>query len=226
MKGIYKITCTSNNRVYIGKSVDINMRRNSHFSLLRNGFHFNIYLQRAWNKYGESSFFFEIVEECEEDCLNDREIFWIKECQAHSRKKGFNLAIPERDRPFRHSEESKKRMCEVQKGHPVSQEQREKIRSTLRKKHLTGEINIAALGKAHSKKVSQYTMEGVFIKEWDSLSEASSTLNINVSNLSGTCYGRYQHCGGYRWGFGELPPLKQRKYRDVKTYTGKRKINK
>ena len=53
-------------------------RWDSHRTLLRSNKHYNQYLQRAWNKYGEENFEFIVVEECDVDVINDREIYYIK----------------------------------------------------------------------------------------------------------------------------------------------------
>lgn len=65
--GIYKITNILNNKMYIGSSKDIYKRWKEHIRGLNKGNHHSIKLQRAWNKYGEDSFEFQILEECEED---------------------------------------------------------------------------------------------------------------------------------------------------------------
>jgi group I intron endonuclease len=62
-QGIYKITNTTNNKFYIGSSKQLNKRIIDHFSRLRNNTHKNKFLQRAFNKYGESSFKIEILEQ-------------------------------------------------------------------------------------------------------------------------------------------------------------------
>lgn len=66
--GIYKIKNIINNDCYIGSAKDINRRWQRHKSALKHNHHENIHLQRAWNKYGEENFIFEIIEECD---IND-----------------------------------------------------------------------------------------------------------------------------------------------------------
>lgn len=69
--GVYKITCLSNDKIYIGSSKDISNRFRQHKYLLKKYKHDNKFLQNDWNKYGESNFKFEILEECnEEDRFN------------------------------------------------------------------------------------------------------------------------------------------------------------
>ena len=81
--GIYMIKNTINGKIYIGKSFDIKKRWSNHKYELNKGVHVNNHLQRAWNKYGEDSFEFSIVEKCNEDDLSNKEIYWIKEMDAY-----------------------------------------------------------------------------------------------------------------------------------------------
>ena len=71
-------------------------------------------------------------------------------------------------------------------------------------------------GKNHykAKPIYQYTKDGIFIKEWQSISEASRVLNINNSNLSMCAGGKRSVAGGYRWSyayFEMLPEIVKRK---------------
>jgi len=61
--GVYAIRNKITGAVYIGStSHNFRIRFKTHRKLLRRNRHDNIYLQRAWNKYGEESFEFFIVE--------------------------------------------------------------------------------------------------------------------------------------------------------------------
>lgn len=48
-------------------------------------------------------------------------------------------------------------------------------------------------------KCKQYDKNGNFLKLWESLSEASKTLKINVSNISECCNGKRLSAGGFIW---------------------------
>lgn len=50
-----------------------------------------------------------------------------------------------------------------------------------------------------SKRVSQYTLDGVFIKEWPSISEAGRTLGISFSNIAACCREKRNRASGYIW---------------------------
>lgn len=51
----------------------------------------------------------------------------------------------------------------------------------------------------HLMAVDQYSKSGNFIKTWDSVKEASISLNINKSGISDCLYGRKKSCGNYYW---------------------------
>lgn len=82
MKSIYKIENISNGKIYIGSSKDTKRRWKSHQTRLRSGDHHNIYLQRAFNKYGEENFVYSIIELLDENCDKslqfEREDYYIK----------------------------------------------------------------------------------------------------------------------------------------------------
>lgn len=82
MVGIYGFLNKENGKWYIGQSVQIQKRINTHLWKLRNGEHRNELLQSEWNHFGESAFSWTILEECEPQHLNEREIHWIAQKKA------------------------------------------------------------------------------------------------------------------------------------------------
>lgn len=74
MVGIYRIRNVINNKCYYGSAKQINRRWTRHKSQLKYKRHENVVLQRAWNKYGEKNFVFEVVEEC-----NENELLFIEQ---------------------------------------------------------------------------------------------------------------------------------------------------
>ena len=65
MAGIYKITCLSTGKYYIGSSLNIKGRFLKHKSDLKIQKHGNKHLQKAWNKHGATNFTFEILQICD-----------------------------------------------------------------------------------------------------------------------------------------------------------------
>jgi group I intron endonuclease len=73
--GIYKIENKINGKKYIGQSIDIHRRWVDHRRDIKAR---NYFLYQAFKKYGISNFSFEIIEECTEEELNEKEAYWIK----------------------------------------------------------------------------------------------------------------------------------------------------
>ncbi len=55
--------------------------------------------------------------------------------------------------------------------------------------------------KSVSKPVLQYDKNGNFLREWDSIQQASSNLKINRSDIGSVCNGRHKKAGGFIWKF-------------------------
>ena len=45
----------------------------------------------------------------------------------------------------------------------------------------------------------QYTLDEVFIKQYNSLSEAEKETGCKKGNISACCLGKYKTCGGFKW---------------------------
>jgi group I intron endonuclease len=73
MIGIYRIKNLVNSKCYYGSSKQIEKRFDRHIRGLKNNVHVNTILQRAWDKYGEDNFLFEVVEECDINVLLETE---------------------------------------------------------------------------------------------------------------------------------------------------------
>lgn len=60
-------------------------------------------------------------------------------------------------------------------------------------------------GKNHncSKAILQYDKKGCFIKEWESITEASKETNINYYSISNNCRGKQKSAGDFVWKFKE-----------------------
>ena len=96
--GVYKITCTRTEKIYVGMSINIPNRFADHKYNLRNGISTKL-LQDAYNKYGESSFKFEVVEIVDNaDQLPVKEQYWINKFKATDLNYGMNAEAIAGDR--------------------------------------------------------------------------------------------------------------------------------
>lgn len=197
LKGVYKITNTVNDKFYIGSaSSDGGFRKrwNEHKSGLRNNRHPNKYLQQSWNKYGEDAFEFEIIEVVYDDIILGREQYYIDSLEPQ-----YNLC----------------KIAGNTKGRKLSDEQK-KLLSDLAKLRI-GDKN-PYYGKKHSKEtielilnnrkdkpkkskkpVIQKTLNGDFVKDWDSASDIRDKLGYNQGLINCVLNGKGKTAYGYLW---------------------------
>jgi group I intron endonuclease len=89
--GVYQILCIPTGKIYIGSTVDLRARWGGHRRSLRQCNHSNVYLQEAWDKYGEANFTFSVLESAEESGLLRAEQTWIDKTKCADRNNGFNI---------------------------------------------------------------------------------------------------------------------------------------
>lgn len=122
--GVYKITNNINGKVYIGQSINIKARWKDHTHVLNRKDSHCTLLQRAWSKYGEENFSFEILELCTEDMLDKIEIKYIKLYDA--RNNGYNIE-PGGNKNKHLSDETRRRISEAHLGKTMSDEAKKKM---------------------------------------------------------------------------------------------------
>jgi len=117
MTCIYKITNIINNKFYIGSAVDFKKRKSSHLYYFKNQKHQD-YFQKAYNKYGEENFLFEVLEIVEnKNKLLEREQFYLDSLTPWRRNIGYNIAkIAGSQLGFKHSEKTKLLLSKIQTG--------------------------------------------------------------------------------------------------------------
>lgn len=93
--GIYLIECETTKFLYVGSSVDVNVRLAKHRWELERGTHSNRNLQFAWAKQKGKGFTFRLVEKCVYQKLAERECSWMK----NNSHKLFNIAAGGGGRP-------------------------------------------------------------------------------------------------------------------------------
>src|SRR3990167_7829867 len=82
--GIYKIINLVNRKIYIGSAANVFKRWQVHKRCLKSNKHHSVLLQRAWIKYGEENFLFEIIEEvAEKENLIEREQRYLDVLKPH-----------------------------------------------------------------------------------------------------------------------------------------------
>jgi group I intron endonuclease len=175
--GIYCIRHLESGKRYIGSAVNLARRQRVHLHHLRHSTHHSITLQRAWDKYGENAFSFEIVELILTPFLLEREQHWLDKFQCFNPAKGYNIdriagsrighsPSPETREKLRqanlgkkYSEETKRKHSEQGKTRTQSPETREKVRlirlGTKRSPETCEKLRLASLGRKQSEETKE-----------------------------------------------------------------------
>lgn len=147
MIGIYCIRRRSNGKCYVGQSINIEKRFKDH----KRWAHKNSYIERVIRKHGIDAFVWEILEICDEDVLNQREIHWIASLDT-MKPNGYNLAFGGNHTRLTKEAREKIRRSKLGEKNPnygrtYTPEERQRISESLQ-----GENN-PFYGKTHSPEV-------------------------------------------------------------------------
>jgi len=166
--GIYCIRNLKNNKLYVGSSKSsIGSRKRKHLRNLKNNTHYNEHLQNAWNFYGEDNFSFEVLFICDSNDCSRYEAEFIKLYSSNIRKLGYNIANVE-DYRFAYN---------------MSETHNNEKRLKKINKSLTGNgLNTDERGI--SKPFNVYSLNGEFIKKYDSAKEYIEAHGGSRGNLS------------------------------------------
>jgi group I intron endonuclease len=114
--GIYCIRNTINNKVYIGKSINIYGRIRVHINCLnKKSKNENLHFINAWHKYGRNAFEYYVIEDLtkNDDLIKERELYWMKTFQSINPKKGYNIRM-DSSTGIIISEETRKKLSDSQ----------------------------------------------------------------------------------------------------------------
>ena len=215
MIGIYKITNKTNNKCYIGQSRDIQARWNKHLSSYKSYPDWELY--RAFKKYGVSEFTFEVIEECEINQLNEREIYWISYYDSFNN--GYNMTLGgeacngTNDKTVYQYSLTGEFLNEYKSAHEAARENN--IQFTNICKVCRGERKTAGgFGWSYEKEVNkepiktkrisnnivqQYTKDGKLIAEYNTAKEAWRQTGISDTTIGLVCKGKGKTAGGFVW---------------------------
>ena len=199
---IYKIQNKTNNKVYIGKTVNsIQERWLEHIDEASRGD--NTLLHKAITKYGQDGFYVDKVEECPCELLNEKEIYYIALFHSHMSEGGYNMTYGgEGTTKYSDNEimtlwASGLRACEIAKKlganpNTVSQRLKFLVEDNAARKRFVESIK---------KPVIQYDIYGTPIKIWDSASKAEIALNLSRGSISKCCNKLRYTSGNCLWKF-------------------------
>lgn len=213
MKGIYKIT-NPKGKVYIGQSVNVE-HRFYEYSLIKNC-ESQIKLFRSLKKYGPTNHTFELLEECNNDILNDKERYY-QDYYDVLNENGLNCKLTTtNDKSGKNSLESNIKRSKTMKGknrgpRPDVVEKNKIVHKgkTISEAHKKA-ISAHFKGKPHPyqgprgvslrKPVLQYTKDKkTLLNEYISLSEAAKSVNRGAGDIHRVISGKGVSCAEYWW---------------------------
>ena len=210
--GIYCIENIDTHKKYIGQSRHIYKRWSEHRSALNQNIHDNDYLQKAWNKYGESRFIFYILEECSVESLNDKEIYYIDHFCSYDKSVGYNLrgGGGQLTTMTKELKEKFSGQNNPMYGKHHSDDTKVKIGEATRKAYAESGGWDAFKGHTHSDETKRKMSESrsgdkhprhrdIYCLEMDKIfwgpSDAENQLGISRGNISSCCAGKAQSAG-------------------------------
>ena len=175
--GIYKITSPSN-RVYIGQSKNIKYRWNQYKYFYED--YQKSLISKSIKKYGYDAHKFQILEVCEENELNDKEIYWINVYKSNIKKypsfKGLNFTDGGNLPPST-------------LGRKFSEEEKNNISIKNKIKHSEKRI----------KNIKQYEKNGKIIKIWQDPLEFSKDCEFSYHLVKKCCKGENLSYKNFIW---------------------------
>ena len=171
MAFIYKITNDINDKVYIGMTTrSIEVRWKEHIR------HSSQFIDAAIQQLGKEHFKIEVIEECSEEEVDEKEIYWIKFYNSY--EEGYNITLGGRDEKMIMTNKVDEVLEWWNKGLTVNKIVKETglnvetVRGYLNKSGIDHEqirqrANIY-IGKAKSNPVGQYDLDDNLIKTWES----------------------------------------------------------
>lgn len=187
--GIYKIISPSE-KIYIGQSIDIENRWEKWYKKTRCKTQTKLF--NSLKKYGPENHIFEIIEECNINQLNEREIFWGVYYNVLG-ENGLNLKLGDANGLC--SEETKQKISinnkgiSRNKGIPKSKEHKQKLSEAVNNRIYTPErlknMQLGMLGKNTTSIICVNDN-----KTYKSIKEASIIYNILPSSIDNILSGR------------------------------------
>lgn len=190
MVGVYKITSPSN-KIYIGQSINIEDRWKK-YQKYPESIKNQTKLYNSLKKYGWEQHIFEIIEECEESKLLERETYWkifykvldIPSlcCRIDGKggrnSKETNLRIGKIHKGKKYTEESKQKISKSKKGTVFTEEHKRKISEAKKGKTFLSNEAKDKISKSNKNKIrTSLTKEKI-----SSSMKKTWKTNINLKN--------------------------------------------
>lgn len=207
---IYKIT-NPKGKIYVGKTYDLRKRINAHKSSLK--YNKNLKLHNSLRKYGWDTHVLEVIEECEDELMDEREMFWITELKTYcyDHPDGLNMTKGGEGQrsTWMHKTELRKYFSEKYKGENGTFYGR---KHTDEAKRIIGEkaslrnkergITVPKWGAEKGrlkciKPVVVYNTNGDLVREFESITDAELFLGLKKGNIQSSINRKSWYNGKY-----------------------------
>lgn len=203
---IYKITNKIDNKIYIGQTTrSMRVRWYEHCSKKENCKRLN----RAINKHGKENFTIEQIDSAQTiEELNEKEIHWITYYKSNDKKLGYNIELGGLNKFT--GEETKKKL--KQRTHPSKfyDSWSDKLKGIKKwsninyKKPKSKEHSLNISKNCHKNQpISQCDLDGNLIRDFETITQASTLTGIGRSIISACCTGRTKKGKGFIWKYRE-----------------------
>lgn len=181
---------------YVGQTNNIKRRLQAHISRARyRKYHSARWITSLLNRNLRP--ILEIVEECNRSNLTTREQFWI----AHYRKEYDLTNITNGGEGcVGYSSRLGSRWTDKQRLNYSVSRKGIKVNHTTQGNYKR-KLGITKYFLGTKKPILQYTLDGIFIKEYESCVDAATILKLAPAGIRQCCYNRQQKCGDYMWKF-------------------------
>lgn len=215
---IYLRTNLVNGMQYVGQTRNLPTRKHDWKTLDKP--YSNKVIDNARIEYGLDNFSFEILRECDtKDELDEWERYYIKKLNTRF-PNGYNMCDGGRGcSGWKMPEEQRRKLSENRKGEKcyfygkkpwntgkkLSKEFCDAVSKGLKGKTKgikKSDDHKRKIGLAHAIAVIQLTLDGEFVKEWESAAEAGRH-GYNFSHICACCRGERKKHKGFKWMFKE-----------------------
>lgn len=204
-------------RQYVGQTINVKKRILAYKFKSKN-YQGTIIILRSIKKYGWESHVFEIIEEVSNDMLDERERHWIEEYKTYIHKylkeRGLNLKEGGSGEgsigaKWMHDVERRKNHSKKVSGEnngmygkKHSNETKDTIGKKAKKRNLDDGRVIPEWGAEKGREIIRkpvlaYNLNGIFLREYKSVTEAATSLGLDISCVAKVCAGKHSKAKGF-----------------------------
>lgn len=194
--------------MYIGSSINLKRRKTDHFKPYRINRLKHLPIYEAMIEFGRDNFKFEVIEECSEKDLLERENYYLDKYKTY--ENGYNVSskaiMMHDEKLFNKNAERLRKMNNKNWADEEYRKQMSKANSDLQKERLKNPEYLAEKSKqlkkytdSIKKPVAQYDKQGNLIATFDGVRIAGRETGVQSSSIGKVANGERKTAGGFVW---------------------------